>query len=258
MSAIFGSPATQTSSSQNGSTSTSGNQSNNYGLNESSNLGLTQSSQFNQAYPMLANTLGSQVSNGTGASNDLSALLGVGGDPAAQQKAFQDWQNSTGYQFGLDQGSKAITGNAAARGLLNSGDTAKALDTYGQNYADTQYQNYLTPLMNLINSGNQAGGIVSGAGGVSQSSGITQGQSSGITQGQSNGFSNASSYGTSTGQSTGAKPGIGGLLGSIGAAVATGGASTLGSAAGKAGNALSGGAGLAAGTGLYGSGNGAD
>jgi hypothetical protein len=128
---------------------------------------------------MLSQALGGQISNGTGASNALSALLGVGGDPAAQQQAFQTFKNSTGYQQGLDQGVNAITGSAATRGLLDSGATAKAVDTYGQNYADSQYQNYLNPLQSLISGGNQAAGVVGQTGQTSTSNSSGTGQKQG-------------------------------------------------------------------------------
>lgn len=167
MSAIFGSPSTSSNNSTNTSASS------------------------NQAYPALSSALSPQTSNATGASNSLAALLGVGGDPAAQQQAFQQFQNSTGYQFGLNQGTQAITGSAASKGLLDSGSTAKALDTYGQNYANTQYQNYLNPLQSLVSSGNQAGSVIGSTG------------------------QQSASNGTSTGSSTGAKQGIGGFLGAL-------------------------------------------
>lgn len=120
----------------------------------------------------LQSNLGSQVTNGTNASDTLSGLLG-GQGTAAQNAAFKNWQGSTGYQFGLNQGTNAITTNNAASGLLDSGATAKALDTYGQQYANTQYQNYLNPLQNLVNSGNQAAGIIGSAGNTSNTSSNT-------------------------------------------------------------------------------------
>jgi hypothetical protein len=147
----------------------------------------------NQAYPMLSQALGGQTTTGTDASSQLAGLLGVGGgttaqQQAAQQQAFQGFQNSTGYQFGLNQGTQGITQNAATSGLLNSGATAKAVDTYGQNYANTQYQNYLNPLQSLVSSGNQAGSVIGGVG--QQSSGESTGTSS-----------------------SNSKPGIGGFIG---------------------------------------------
>lgn len=133
------------------------------------------SSSSNQAYPYLQGALGGTVSNGTSAGNQIAGMLGLGGSQA-QTDAFNTWKNSTGYQFGLNQGMDSITGNAATQGLLNSGSTLKALNTYGQNYADTQYQNYLNPLQSLLGSGIQAANTIGSAGNVSQSQ--SQGNSS--------------------------------------------------------------------------------
>lgn len=185
MSSIFGGSQSATNS-------------NNNSVSNSNSTSASQSN--NQAYPMLNQALGGQVTNGTNAGNGISAMLGLGGDPAAQNQAFQNFRNSTGYQFGLDQGAGAITGSAATKGLLNSGATAKALDTYGQNYANTQYQNYTNLLSGQQNAGNQAAGVISGAGQQSTSN--------------SNSNSAANSAGTSNGGSS-SKPGIGGFLGAL-------------------------------------------
>jgi len=107
-----------------------------------------------------------QTGNATDA---IAALLGIGGDPEEQQKAFDTWKGSTGYQFGLDQGSQAITGNSAAKGLLNSGSTLKALDQFGTDYASTKYQDYLDNIINLGQLGLGAGGLVANVGQVSKS-----------------------------------------------------------------------------------------
>lgn len=50
-------------------------------------------------------------------------------------------QKEPGYQFRLNQGAKALEQSAAARGLLNTGGTAKDLLQYGQNFASAEYQN---------------------------------------------------------------------------------------------------------------------
>jgi hypothetical protein len=50
-------------------------------------------------------------------------------------------QDDPGYQFRMDQGSKALQASAAARGGLLSGGTVKALDRYGQDYASNEYGN---------------------------------------------------------------------------------------------------------------------
>ena len=160
--------------------------------NQSQGQSASSSQSSNQAYPMLSNALGGQVNTGTAASGALSGLLGLGGNQAAAQQGFQNFQNSTGYQFGLNQGSQAITQNKAAAGLLDSGSTAKALDTYGQNYADTQYGNYTNQLQSLIGSGNQAGSVIGSTGNQSTSQSASQNSSNGSS-----------------------KPGLGGLLGGV-------------------------------------------
>lgn len=65
-----------------------------------------------------------------------------------QTPAFQNYLNSTGYNFQLQQGTQAVTQGAASKGLLNSGATAKALTQYGQNLASTGFNNYLGQLNN--------------------------------------------------------------------------------------------------------------
>lgn len=120
----------------------------------------------NRAYDPLSSAFGSTISNGTGAGNQLAAMLGLGGTQG-QSDAFKNWQNSTGYQFGLNQGVQSINGNAATTGLLNSGSTAKALDTYGQNYANTQFGNYTNQLQGLMGNGLAAGGLLGSTGQVS-------------------------------------------------------------------------------------------
>lgn len=131
----------------------------------------------NQAFPYLQTALGGGVQQGGNAGSMLGNLLGINGGPA-QTQGFQNFRDSTGYQFGKQQGMDSITGNAATQGLLNSGGTLKALNTYGQNYADTQYGNYTGQLQNLVNSGLQGAGVMAGAGQQSMSSGSSKGSSS--------------------------------------------------------------------------------
>lgn len=129
-----------------------------------------QSQSSNQAYPYLQKSLSGTVGQGTQAGSQMANMLGLNGAPA-QGQGFDNWKNSTGYQFGLDQGMQSITGNAATQGLLNSGGTLKAMDTYGQNYASTKYGDYMGQLQNLLGSGIQGANTISGAGGQATSSG---------------------------------------------------------------------------------------
>jgi hypothetical protein len=95
------------------------------------------------------------VSAGGSALERLMAGLGLGGDTAGFTQAYR---NLPGYQAGLDSGSRAITGNAAARGMLNSGATAKGLQRYGSDYEDKRSGDYLTRLMSMTGMGQSATG----------------------------------------------------------------------------------------------------
>lgn len=88
-------------------------------------------------------------------------------EPVDLAQMYDQWRETPGYQFGLQEGTKAIESSAAARGGLNSGATLKALQRYGINYADQQgfapYMNRLAGLFggaqvaasNIGNAGNQ-------------------------------------------------------------------------------------------------------
>lgn len=141
-----------------------------FGGSQSSQKQTSQSQSSNQAYPAISNELTPNVQAGGQANNQLSNLLGLNG-AQGQNAGFQGFQQGTGYQFGLNQGEQAVNGNAAAQGLLGSGATAKALTTYGQNYADTQYGNYTGLLQNQVNSGNTSAGIIGSTGQQSTASG---------------------------------------------------------------------------------------
>lgn len=57
-------------------------------------------------------------------------------------------QNDPGYQARLKLGTDAIQRSAAARGGVVTGGTAKALDTYGQDYASNEYGNVYNRALN--------------------------------------------------------------------------------------------------------------
>lgn len=97
---------------------------------------------------------------GADATSAQLALLGLGGDTAASDAAFQRYLDSSGYQFLLNAGNDAITANQAAAGLLNSGSTLKGITDYAQGLASTKFDNYLSHLTGLSNRGLQAGSTV--------------------------------------------------------------------------------------------------
>lgn len=61
--------------------------------------------------------------------------------PKWQAPTAADAANSPGYQFRVQQGDAGLQNWAAARGTLNSSDTANALIDYNQNAASQEYQN---------------------------------------------------------------------------------------------------------------------
>lgn len=108
--------------------------------------------------------IGAAQTQGLEAQNLIAGLLGLGGDQAASDAAFQRFQDSSGYQFRLGQGLQGITGNAAAGGLLNSGAALKSLTGYSQGLASQEFQNYLSQLMGQAGAGLNAAQLVGSAG----------------------------------------------------------------------------------------------
>lgn len=53
-----------------------------------------------------------------------------------------EYTQSPGYQFRMDEGLKAIERGAAARGRIDSGETMKALQTYGQGVAAQDFERF--------------------------------------------------------------------------------------------------------------------
>ena len=94
---------------------------------------------------------------GTGgsANTDTSDLLGLNG-PDAATAAMGKFQSSPGYQFQLDQGLRAVDAGAAAKGMLRSGATLKAEQTFGQGLADQDFTNYYNRLFDLSKLGESA------------------------------------------------------------------------------------------------------
>lgn len=92
---------------------------------------------------------------GTKALGSLASMYGVNPngstiDMSAAVRA------TPGYQFRLNEGTKAIERSAAARGLLGSGATLKAIARYGQDYASSEYENYANRLATLAGVGQTA------------------------------------------------------------------------------------------------------
>ena len=102
-------------------------------------IGTNQTSANNAQQTALTNVTGAEQpyqTLGLTAANGLNSLLSNG----FQAPTLQQAENTPGYQFQLQQGTKALDENAAANGTLLSGNTGTALEQYGQNLAQGAYQ----------------------------------------------------------------------------------------------------------------------
>lgn len=78
------------------------------------------------------------------------------------QNAFDNYRNSTGYQFRVGEGTRALDNSYASRGVGQSGAAAKAALQYGQNIASGEFGNYLNALMTQQGVGLSAAGAQAG------------------------------------------------------------------------------------------------
>lgn len=147
------------------------------------------SSSENVNNSLITSTYGGQMQQGTGATNFLAQLLGVSPSSVANtahtvgtaangiaagggaQQGYNNYLQMAGYAPAMRQLSQGITGQGAASGLLNSGATAKALQTRGAELNQGFFNNYLQQLAGLSGLGLQAGGLVANTGQKSTNTG---------------------------------------------------------------------------------------
>jgi hypothetical protein len=125
------------------------------------------SSSDNQAFgtinSALAPTLGFVKAGGQGAQDLLSG----------NSSGFDAFKRAIGFDAMAERGSRGVTNNAAAGGLLRSGSSGMALQRYGQELQNETASDYLSQLFSLAGLGNQSAGVLSNAGQRSSSSGNT-------------------------------------------------------------------------------------
>lgn len=112
----------------------------------------------NKAFPAISSAFSGLFPYAQEGASGISALL------RGDTSGFNNYKNATGFDFASEQGSRGITGNAAARGLLRSGSTGKSLVEYGNNLQQTYADNYLNKLLGLAGLGINAGSLVTSAG----------------------------------------------------------------------------------------------
>lgn len=129
-------------------------------FNESGTTAFTQQTNADKIRQHVAQLYGQYQPTQTGGNTPAAQT-----PEQAQQAAFAAFRAAPGYQFGLDQGTKAVEASAAARGGLNSGATLKALQKFGNDYADQQgYTPYMNKLASLWGGAQTAVGNIGGAG----------------------------------------------------------------------------------------------
>lgn len=114
----------------------------------------------NLAYDDIRGATAAPMAAGFGGINRLGNALSGG---------FDDYLKQSGFDFALGEGFKGITGAGAAKGLLRSGSTSKSLATYADGMKRRAYDNYLNAESNLGQLGIGVGGLLAGAGQVSES-----------------------------------------------------------------------------------------
>jgi len=101
---------------------------------------------------------------GSVAGDLINALLGLGGDTAAANTAFDTYKASTEYSSRLKQGQDSVLAGLGARGLLDSGAAQKALLKYGQTFNSNEFGTYIGNLKDQQDTGLAAASSLAGVG----------------------------------------------------------------------------------------------
>jgi hypothetical protein len=128
-------------------------------------------------YNQNAATLAPFVGAGTGATEQLRRLLGLGDSNTGrtingntftaqqqQQGAIDAFQQSAPYQAEFKSGQKAVTGALGAKGLLDSGAALKGLQSYGDQFLSSKLNSYEGQLASLAGLGQGAASAQAGVG----------------------------------------------------------------------------------------------
>jgi hypothetical protein len=110
---------------------------------------------FAQGNGLTAPTFNAPASAGT--------VPGVTPQQAAND-AFDIFRNSTGYQFRVNEGNRALNSGWAGAGTLQSGAAMRAAQDFGQNIASQEFGNYMGYLGNQQGVGLGAGSALAGVG----------------------------------------------------------------------------------------------
>jgi hypothetical protein len=124
----------------------------------------------NQAYGLIKDTYSPLMSHTAEGLSGLSALLG--GDATG----FNNYLDATGFDAAAERGSRGITNNKAAAGLLRSGSAGKALQAFGQEMQQQYAGDYMDRLLGQAQLGLGVGQLISGAGQRNESTSKSKGK----------------------------------------------------------------------------------
>lgn len=153
----------------------------------------------NQQYQQTREDYAPWRAAGGSAVTQQANLLGLNGADT-QNNAFSQFREDPGYQYAVNQAIQGVDRSAAARGLVTSGATIKAIQDRAYNLADQGYSNYFNRLAGVAGTGQTATGSTASAG---QSAAANAGNA--IIQG---GNAQASGYINSTNAITGGLSGL--------------------------------------------------
>lgn len=135
------------------------------GASASSDAAKTEANASNQASAVEQSMFNQTQANekpfldaGTNALTALQQGIGIGPGtnntgtgPLNAPFTTADFQTSPGYQFQMQQGENAVLNNRSALGGVNSGNTLKALTSFGQGVANQDYWNAYNAYVNQQN-----------------------------------------------------------------------------------------------------------
>lgn len=92
----------------------------------------------------------------------ISAQAGPATTQQSAENAFDIFKNSTGYQFRVNEGNRALNAGWAGAGTLQSGAAGKSFQNFGQNIASAEFGNYMGYLGEQQNLTSGAANAMSG------------------------------------------------------------------------------------------------
>lgn len=137
----------------------------------------------NKAFQWLQSSFGPMAQQQARQGQELMGVaqgaLGIG-SPEAFNAGLERFRSASGYQNILNSAMRGVTTSQAARGMLGSGATLRALQDRSADLADRTYQNYLSQVLGLgqtaTGNAQSFAGLIGQAGQV----GPTQGALGGI------------------------------------------------------------------------------